>query len=853
MIPGSGLVAALFAHLKIVEAEVFELSPDGQRWQRMDARLARVCVFNGFEESQPRFVATTPGGLKLIDAVIPFGEKVHKVSEFFVYFRLDGRTIGLNTLSERDTSLLVSFACNTTHFNMFQHSFTASVSRIATFEGDRVVGCEEPPEQSNMSLSPLNMSFDYRGSPVVIDLLESFACGSEMQPDAVEVAHGANVFRLAVPSHAHLFLIQALNISSLLLARTTSSSVAIGYLQHQHEKLLQKIALLKSTGASEGKIQEDMLALKRIVVQQRLAALQQTFLPDFQGVEKDLCSEEARRHVLPSSRLPSIFLHFFNMHSFRVWRKQVDLCDFRRTSPPSTSATTPTYPSSTTFQTFPGKTREASTSLADACDHRRRQMAQESAVPSTSDRMAVLQLDGEDYRVRKTNGRLGLTIYAHNDEGVIKAEVRGVTSFAPRCAAVGDIVVGVDGELISSVRCAADVERLLRQGKVIHLRRRRAAQKVTVIEPPGKTLEKANLVVNCNKLVLALQELLITEKKYVQDLKEMNEVFLCIRLVREIMHSALGLVKIQTSFVESLEEAIGDVIKQETSSAQMRDSVTRVCAVFVNRCADFKIYAEYAAAYLRLQQEIKHHKELLSKLEAVNSSREQHCSYESRMIKPVQRIVQYPLLLKNILDACDKDAFERKQVESALQKMQTLTEYVNEMQRLHEEYAQQIDVVRKAHEALLLEKGVRMDTRDLLIFAHIRWIDAPSEHYVVFVFQTLILLLPSYARREMKMKWTRVLPINEVEVEELPNDAVNLRFVHAAFESPNGQLSHSNPNTVYHIECCQPQLKQQLIKSVKKARANFVRESRRPLSGSSQSDGGYVSEASKEQIPRPHK
>lgn len=29
----------------------------------------------------------------------------------------------------------------------------------------------------------------------------------------------------------------------------------------------------------------------------------------------------------------------------------------------------------------------------------------------------------EDYFVRKTNGRLGLTIYAHNDDGVIRAEV----------------------------------------------------------------------------------------------------------------------------------------------------------------------------------------------------------------------------------------------------------------------------------------------------------------------------------------------------------------------------------------------------------------------------------------------
>ncbi|KAK6025426.1 hypothetical protein OSTOST_08674 [Ostertagia ostertagi] len=49
-------------------------------------------------------------------------------------------------------------------------------------------------------------------------------------------------------------------------------------------------------------------------------------------------------------------------------------------------------------------------------------------------------------------------------------------------------------------------------------------------------------------------------------------------------------------------------------------------------------------------------------------------------------------------------------------------------------------------------------------------------------------------------------------------------------------------DAVYHIACCQLTLKHQLIRSIKKARTNFSRETRRPLSGSSQSDGGYGSD-----------
>lgn len=864
-----------------IDAELFELSQDGQKWEKLDGRLANVRVFNAFDDSQPRLVATSSSGQVLLDTLIPMGEKVHKVSDFFVYLKADGRTIGFNTLSFKDTSLLISQSTNTSVFNMFQHSFSASVSRIATFEGDSILPCDEQPETSNVSLNPLSMVFNYKESPVTIDLLECFACSSEAE-NCVDIAHANNIFRVIVSAHAHLFLIQALNVSSLLLARTTSQLVAINYLVRQNEKIQQKlIALLETSESSDTALKEDvrqMLLLKNVVVTQRLNSLQQRPLPGMELIQHDI-SPQIDQKLLDNCRLASLFLYHFNMNSFRIWRKPMETRDMNTLNCPMTASTSQQYqqipiqiqsqnqnPNSsyqppaqqqqfhpadhvtthngtTTFHsTNPLKPRlcegslSPGCSLAEASEQRKREMAeQKKELAGTS--------SAEDYFVRKTNGRLGLTIYAHNDDGVIRAEVRGVTSFAPRCAQVGDLVVAVDSELISSVRNASDVEKLLRVGKVIHLRRKTPFPPKA---PAQLDATSANKKTGCAKLAMALQELLVTEKKYVSDLREMNEVFLCMRQVRDIMHAAIRLYKMQTSFVDSMEEAIGDMGRQDITVAQIRDSVMRVCAVFINKCADFKIYAEYATGYHMLQHEIKTKKELLSKLEAVNSTREQHCSWESRMIKPVQRIVQYPLLLKNIADALPKDARERIQVETALQKMQTSAEYVNEMQRLNEDYAPYMETVRKANENLLTEKGLRLDTRELLVFAHLKWRDAPAEHYVVFVFHSLILLLPSYAKKETKMKWTRVLPINEIDINEMPNDALNLKLYHAAFEGPNGQLSHSNPNTVYNIECCQSQLKQHLIKNIKKARAIFSRESHRPLSGSSQSDGGYVSEASKD-------
>ena len=187
----------------------------------------------------------------------------------------------------------------------------------------------------------------------------------------------------------------------------------------------------------------------------------------------------------------------------------------------------------------------------------------------------------------------------------------------------------------------------------------------------------------------------------------------------------------------------------------------------MNRCSDLKVYAEYAAGYLRLQRELQQSKELLQFLESANSSGEQHCNYESRMIRPVQRLVQYPLLLKAIQGGCEPDSMEAKQVEVAQQKMQTLAEYVNEMQRVHEQFAPHLDTVRKAHQQLLhlkvcsfletveidIFQGLRLDIKELLIFAHIQWGqgDRVPLDYVVFVFQSLVLLLPARIRGEIKV------------------------------------------------------------------------------------------------------
>uniref|UniRef100_A0A1I7XQH7 DH domain-containing protein n=1 Tax=Heterorhabditis bacteriophora TaxID=37862 RepID=A0A1I7XQH7_HETBA len=607
------------------------------------------------------------------------------------------------------------------------------------------------------------------------------------------------------------------------------------------------------------------------------------FVDSSNGYIIDVAAEiilPVRDLILPESPLASLFLIYSNMYNFRMWRKPVDVRvnDLKALCASTLDDILMTCPSSSADSIIPiglpnGKTTVVTHNstvpeelLSKVCA---KLAVQCLLILIYLYKFIIYQVDlfemihtqkegwklalKEEYEVEKKQGKLGLTIYAYKDNGLIKAEVRGIAPYAPGGSAMGDAVISVDGMLISQQ----------------HLKEKTRLR--DMIPPP---CEESRIKLE-EKLLRGIDELVQTEKKYVDDLKEFANIiqyflgillitdkfhivnkiidrFLCIRSVLDIMESAQRLEKMQVTFLDALEEAVGDIAtgdlnKRPQIRVGIKDSVIRVCALFVNRCSEFKIYAEYAAAYFRLQQEIPIRKDIMASLEAANSSKEQHCSYESKMIKPIQRLVQYPLLLRAIQAGCEKGSLEARQVEAALYKMQTLAEYVNEMQRIHEQYAPHIDNVRRANVSMFKEKGLRIDIRDLVIFAHIRWLNGEKavQDYVVFVFHTVILLLPGNIRRDCKSKWIRILPINEVEVEDSKKNEAVLVIIHVAFKEPNGHLSQGNPDAVYEIACCQSKLKQQLIKSIKRARANFS-ENRRPLSGSSLSDGGYGSDPAKE-------
>lgn len=101
-----------------------------------------------------------------------------------------------------------------------------------------------------------------------------------------------------------------------------------------------------------------------------------------------------------------------------------------------------------------------------------------------------------------------------------------------------------------------------------------------------------------------------------------------------------------------------------------------------------------------------------------NPSKQQSLSLESYLIKPIQRILKYPLLLQSLRNLTDQRSDEHQHLLGkftrfgisnmrnltgcsrldALKGMEKVAEHINEMQRIHEEYGAIFDHLFRQHQ-----------------------------------------------------------------------------------------------------------------------------------------------------------
>lgn len=361
-------------------------------------------------------------------------------------------------------------------------------------------------------------------------------------------------------------------------------------------------------------------------------------------------------------------------------------------------------------------------------------------------------------------------------------------------------------------------------------------------------------------LVRNVIELVDSERAFVNDLNELKNK--SIDVLGPKLKMIIGeLSNLHCYFLNCLEEAKDDItIKKNDHDyqfhCQTKNTIIRISTLFINKSNKFKIYSDYSAAYTTWLQKYIRNNQL--KVKQKNKENVEKCqNIESLLIKPIQRILRYPLFLEKIVDSCNIETIEYKQSKQALSRLQELALYINEMQRFREQFGMRLDDFASNNKKYLEEKGMNFDMKELLMFAHVKIYtinvkDKISKKVdgVILVFNTLVII---FIPEKKKDKNHKIIPINECIVinssKQISKDVNSMNLIKEDIEDMENvfQIMHLSPyqknQSNFMIQCNCKEIKSQLLRNLNKAiKINTSGKNCRPLSGSSQSDRGYESE-----------
>ncbi|KAH0622399.1 hypothetical protein JD844_024679 [Phrynosoma platyrhinos] len=178
---------------------------------------------------------------------------------------------------------------------------------------------------------------------------------------------------------------------------------------------------------------------------------------------------------------------------------------------------------------------------------------------------------------------------------------------------------------------------------------------------------------DADRLRKVIQELVDTEKSYVKDLSCLFQLYLDplqseTFLTQDEMESLFGslpeMLDFQKVFLETLEDGISS-------------------------CSDFNTLE--TPSQFRMCATAKTDKAFKAFLDARNPTNQHSSTLESFLIKPVQRVLKYPLLLKELVSLTDTESEEHYHLTEALKAMEKVASHINEMQKIYEDYGAVFD------------------------------------------------------------------------------------------------------------------------------------------------------------------
>ncbi|CBQ71165.1 related to CDC24-GTP/GDP exchange factor for Cdc42p [Sporisorium reilianum SRZ2] len=246
-----------------------------------------------------------------------------------------------------------------------------------------------------------------------------------------------------------------------------------------------------------------------------------------------------------------------------------------------------------------------------------------------------------------------------------------------------------------------------------------------------------------------IRELLTTERKYVQDLEVMQNYARALAqydiLPPDTLHNLFGnlnkLVDVQRRFLICVEENVRRPPDEQHFGH-----------VFMTMEDDFTVYEPFCANYNLALDLINQEAHNLVRLKGMPLA--QGCyldpAYElpTFMIKPVQRICKYPLLLEQLLKKTPEDAPRYQELEDGLEVMHRITDKVNETSRLQEN----AQLVKELEWRVEDWKGHNIKTFGLLLLSDVFMVakSDTEREYHVYLFEKILLCCKELAPAAQK-------------------------------------------------------------------------------------------------------
>ncbi|KAM6161574.1 rho guanine nucleotide exchange factor TIAM1 isoform 1-T1 [Erethizon dorsatum] len=365
----------------------------------------------------------------------------------------------------------------------------------------------------------------------------------------------------------------------------------------------------------------------------------------------------------------------------------------------------------------------------------------------------------------------------------------------------------------------------------------------------GPQLATMRQLSDADKLRKVICELLETERTYVKDLNCLmerylkplqQETFLTQDELDVLFGNLTEMVEFQVEFLKTLEDGVRlvpDLEKLEKVD-QFKKVLFSLGGSFLYYADRFKLYSAFCASHTKVPKVLvkaKTDTAFKAFLDAQNPRQQHSSTLESYLIKPIQRILKYPLLLKELFALTDAESEEHYHLDVAIKTMNKVASHINEMQKIHEEFGAVFDQLI-AEQTGEKKEVADLSMGDLLLHTTVIWLNPPASlgkwkkepELAAFVFKTAVVLVyKDGSKQKKKLVGSHRLSIYE-EWDPfrfrhmIPTEALQVRALASADAEANAVCeivhvkseSEGRPERVFHLCCSSPESRKDFLKAV---------------------------------------